>query len=184
MSNEIYYLTRLDGGSGIYTMRKSVDSGWGIYEMRKIDSTISDEGGGGGGEVTYSWTLYLDIQWAGSFASLSWNTTPGNYAGGRVMTVTNPIYTHVKIIGITRPDDQYWKNAAGSYFGSMGVKTQISYSKIGSGSVQPSVAAAKADWLTGTAIATLGSDRKYAVGFHESAGSKYCTYRVYYGHVI
>jgi len=187
VSNEIYHMTKADAGSGIYQMnRASIDGGWEVYAMRRPDSTLppGGPGGGGGGTPTYSWVLYANPQWNGAYASTSWTASPGNYTGyGNIITVTNPSFTHTKVVGIAGADG-YWLNAGGLFFGSMGVKTKTDYELIGTGSAQANAGAAIADWLTGSVILALGSDRKIAFGFNATSGTKTCIYSVYFGYEL
>ena len=155
-----------------------------FYITPTSPNAVYDEEEGGGGTASYSWQLYSNPQWNGAYANTSWTTAPGNYTGyGNIITVTNPSYTHAKVVAIAGANG-YWRNGAGAYYGSMGVKTSYDYELIGSGSAQVNAAAAIADWLTGSVILKLGSDRKIAMGFNATPGTLTCIYSVYFGYEL
>jgi hypothetical protein len=130
----------------------------------------------------YTWVLYTAVQWNGGFCTTTWTATPGDYTGyGGLMTVSNPQYTHVKIVGYGGADG-YWLTHDSFNMGSGGLKTALAYGRLGSGSAQASTALAKADWLAGETILQLGGDNKLAIGWNDVSGSKTCICYIYIGY--
>jgi hypothetical protein len=166
VSNEVYYMTKLDGGSGIYAMTK-LSGGTGVYMMRKPDSTLPEgEGGGGGGTTpSYNWVPYgSTAQWGGpAMPSTLWNNSPGNFDGAYGIYVVPAGYKYAKIVGVSG----YWRNSSGMYVGSLWLKSMLGAQMAGSGATYGASASASADWIGSSAIVALSATRQFAYGYYD-----------------
>ncbi len=192
MSDEVYYLKKLDGGSGVYKMKRA-SGGWQVYKMRRPDSTLPAEEGVGGEGATYAWTLYQTPQWTGGYCLSGWNESAGNYTGGYLIyTITNPIYTHAKVVGASGSSG-YWLSSDSKYMASIGVKTLLDYDTCGEGGstiatrqTYANSAAAIAAWPgSSTKVMRIGGDKKIVIGFEGSPGASYTMlFSIYLGYEV
>jgi hypothetical protein len=131
VTNEIYYMTKLSGGSGIYKMTKTVDKPE-IYMMHRPDSTLPEGGGGGGGGGgTITWVSYGDgiVEWYGEWASPYWTSAPGTYIGGGLITLPAG-YTKFKAVYVS--DHWHRGDDAVTVRTDLGVKSNIQSGGFGS----------------------------------------------------